>query len=145
MFAEFNYDLYEKDSIVKIKMNNSIQDDNDFNSFLESWLQLYNLKKDFTFIFDTSNVGFIPIKYSFKMSAFIKNLKRREYQYLQKSIILVNSNIVKRMLDFIFYIQPPVAPVYIINDKNQIKSILENNIPENTITILPGKSFLNLF
>lgn len=145
MFAEFNYDLYEKDSIVKIKMNNTIQDDNDFNLFLKSWLQLYNLKKDFIFIFDTSNVGFIPIKYSFKMCSFIKNLKSREYQYLQKSIILVNSNIVKRMLDLIFYLQPPVAPVYIINDVNHIKSILENNVSEDIITILPGKSFLNLF
>ena len=145
MFAEFNYDLYEKDSIVKIKMNNSIQDDNDFNSFLESWLQLYYLEKDFIFIFDTSNVGYIPIKYSLKMSAFIKNLKRRDYQYLQKSIILVNNNIVKRMLDLIFYIQPPVAPVYIINNETHIELILKNEIPENIITIFPGKSFLNLF
>ena len=79
------------------------------------------------------------------MSAFIKNLKRRDYQYLQKSIILVNSNIVKSMLDLIFYIQPPVAPVYIINNETQIELILKNVISENTITILPGKSFLNLF
>ena len=49
------------------------------------------------------------------------------------------------MLDLIFYIQPPVAPVYIINNETHIELILKDEIPENTITILPGKSFLNLF
>ena len=55
------------------------------------------------------------------MSAFIKNLKKNDYQYLQKSIIIVQSNFVKSMLDLIFYIQPPVAPVYIIQKQEDIK------------------------
>ena len=84
MFSKFNYDDYEKKNIVKVVFDTNIIDDNDFDNFLNSWLQLYNLKKDFTFIFDTTNVGYVPIKYSFKMSAFIKNLKRNHYQYLQK-------------------------------------------------------------
>ncbi len=145
MFSKFNYDDYEKKNIVKVVFDTNIIDDNDFDNFLNSWLQLYNLKKDFTFIFDTTNVGYVPIKYSFKMSAFIKNLKRNDYQYLQKSIILVKSNFVKNMLDIIFYIQPPVAPVYLTQNKTDIHKILNDNIPQNVVTILPGKSFLNLF
>tara|TARA_B100000925_G_C21671660_1_gene330101 strand:+ start:101 stop:538 length:438 start_codon:yes stop_codon:yes gene_type:complete len=145
MFANFNYDNYEKKNIVKVVFDTNIIDDNDFDNFLNSWIQLYNLKKDFTFIFDTTNVGYVPIKYSFKMSAFIKNLKRNDYQYLQKSIILVKSNFVKNMLDIIFYIQPPVAPVYLTQNKEDIQDILNGNIPHNVVTILPGKSFLNLF
>ena len=42
-------------------------------------------------------------------------------------------------------IQPPVAPVYIIDNKDYIDDILNNVINENVITVLPGKSFLNLF
>ena len=85
------------------------------------------------------------LKYSIKMSLFIRNLKRERYQYLQKSIIYVNNNIVKSMLDFIFMIQPPVAPVYIIDNKDNIDKILNNIIDDNIITVLPRKSFLNLF
>ena len=52
------------------------------------------------------------------------------------------------MLDFIFMLQPPVAPVYIIDNKDYIDLILNNNVDENIvkkiITILPSKSFLNL-
>jgi len=145
MFAKYIYDNYEKKNIVKVIFNSRIKDDNDFDNFLNDWLQLYNLKKDFIFIFDTTNVGYIPIKYSFKMSAFIKNLKRNEYQYLKKSIILVQSNFVKNMLDLIFYIQPPVAPVYLTQNQEDINNILNDIISQNIITILPGKSFLNLF
>ena len=145
MFSQFDFSDYDKKCIVKVVLNKDINGDEDFNNFLDKWRELYNLQKDFIFIFDTSNVGYIPIKYSIKMSLFIKNLKRERYQYLQKSIIFVNNNIVKRMLDFIFMIQPPVAPVYIIDNKDNINKILENVIDDNVITIFPGKSFLNLF
>ena len=89
MFAEYDYSLYETNSIVKIKLNKKIEDNKDFDDFLNKWLELYEREKDFIFIFDTSDVGFIPIKYSIQMSLFIKKLKKREYHYLQKSIIFV--------------------------------------------------------
>ena len=144
MFAQYIYDDYEKNNIVKVVFNSSIKDDNDFDKFIEEWLYLYNLQKEFIFIFNTTNVGYIPIKYSLKMSAFIKNLKSKDYQYLKKSIILVQSNFVKNMLDLIFYIQPPVAPVYLTQNKEDINNILNENFSENIVIILPGKSFLNL-
>ena len=143
MFAVYDYSLYETNSIVKIKLNKNIENDYDFTDFLNKWLELYERKKDFFFIFDTSDVGFISIKYSIQMSLFIKKLKKREYHYLQKSIIFVKSNIVKRMLDFIFMLQPPVAPVYIISNQDHIQYILDDNINDikkNIITIMPSKS-----
>ena len=148
MFAIYDYSLYETNSIVNVKLNKNIENNEDFNTFLNKWRELYEKKKNFIFIFDTSNVGFIPIKYSIQMSLFIKKLKKEKHQYLQKSIIYVNNNIVKRMLDFIFMLQPPVAPVYIIDNKDYIDLILNNNLDDNIIkkiiTILPSKSFLNI-
>ena len=81
------------------------------------------------------------------MSLFIKNLKKQKTQYLQRSIIYVNNNIVKRMLDFIFILQPPVAPVYIVSNNSYIDLILNKNtneIDHKIIKILPSKSFLNI-
>ena len=49
------------------------------------------------------------------MSKYIKDLRKSPHQYLQHSIILINDNKIKWMLDFIFYLQRPVAPVYIYN------------------------------
>lgn len=140
MFAIYDYSRYESDTIVKVTLSSPIKNDMDFDIFLFKWLELYNNKRQFIFIFDTTNVGYIPLKYSLRMSIFIKDLKKQECQYLQKSIILVNSNMVKYMLDFIFMIQPPVAPVYITNDDKDIINII-NNIDTVATCILPRESY----
>ena len=144
MFATFDFSKFDTQSIISVKLNSSINDEG-FQDFINKWMSIYEYKKDFSFIFDCSNVGYVPIKYCFQMTAFIKNLKEQEYQFLQKSIMYVNNKSVKILLDIVFAIQPPVAPVYIIDNKDYISEILENKINEQVITILPGKSFLNIF
>ena len=131
MFADFNYSLYNSHSIIKVMFYNEINEMY-FNKFIEEWQRLYKLKKNFIFIFNTKNVGLMPLSYSIQMSQFISKLKKEPKQYLQKSIIIVNSNIVKYMLNFIFTFQSPVAPVYIVelnhHTNNNITKILNNNV-----------------
>ena len=126
MFAEFDYSDYDSKSIVKVKLNKTIENDPDFYDFTVRWLNLYELKKDFTFIFNADSVGYVPIKYSFKMALFIKSLKTRNRQYLKKSIIIIKNKFARALLDLIFLIQSPVAPVYIIQDHELVDNILEN-------------------
>lgn len=121
MFAEFNEDNFP---IVYVKINSRIENDNDFQLFLNHWKLLYKNKKNFTFIFDTKDVNWIPIKYSIKMALFIKELKKEEHQYLQKSIINIYSENVNLLLNFIFIIQKPVAPVEIYKNNKIIKIYL---------------------
>ena len=143
MFAKYDFTEYHNNSIVRVCFSSTIENDTDFQDFLNKWLLLYELKKNFTFIFNCENVGYVPIKYALKMSLFIRSLKKKDIQYLQKSIIYIPNHSAKRLLDIIFTIQPPVAPVYIINDQSQIDEILNNNIPDIEV-IMPKKSFLNL-
>lgn len=141
MFAEYNYDSFP---IINVKLNN-VQDDEDFDNFLQEWLNLYIKQEDFTFIFDTTNVSQVPIKYSIRMADFIRNLKNdNSYHYLQKSIIIVNSSFVKNMLSLIFKLQSPVAPVYILEseDREYINSLLNDEEISNITCIMPGKSFI---
>lgn len=144
MFTNYDYSQYNTYSLVTVTFGDKPVDDDDFQDFLNKWLELYENKKDFTLIFNCENVGYVPIKYSIKMALFISTLKKRGYQYLKKSIIYIPNPKAKRLLDFIFMIQPPIAPVYIINDLNMKDHILDN-ILDNIEVILPRKSFLNLF
>ena len=143
MFAEFDTNQFP---LVKVTLNNTPESDEDFNSFLDQWKQLYDDRREFSFLFDTINVGLPHIKYSIQMAKFIKELRNRPYQYLQQSIILINNNKIKWMLDFIFAFQPPVAPVYIYNichgleeplDLNKIKSHQETSYVEPSEPFLP--------
>jgi hypothetical protein len=147
MFAEYNIDNLPN---VFVTFSSTITDENEFDNFLLEWLNLYHKKEDFNFIFDTRRMKDINIKYAIKMSLFIKKLKKQDYHYLQKSLILVNNNKIKKLLDLVFILQSPVAPVYIwntncINNEEfiiKINELNENNIDDNIILIKPGKSLL---
>ncbi len=71
------------------------------------------------------------------MSAFIHRLKKEPEQYLQRSIILVTNSFIQHLLDLIFFIQSPVAPVYIIREKEDIQKILDGEEVERCKIIYP--------
>ena len=134
MFAQFDNSKFP---LVQVNLAKTIESNEDFQNFLDEWMKYYNEKKDFTFIFDTTDVGFPPIKYCFKMSSFIKKLRREEKQYLQKSIIIVKSKTVMRLLNLIFFLQAPVAPVEMTEDEKE--KVLENPENINVKKLIAGK------
>ena len=144
MFADFDMADFP---LVKVIMNGKPESDEEFQSFLNEWSTLYDKSDDFTFIFYTEHVSNPDIKYSIKMSQYIKNLRKRDYQYLQKSIILIKSNKVRWMLDFIFSVQPPVADVYLIDMKKHDFDISEIDTIDETINgityIQPSKPLIS--
>jgi len=131
MWANYNYSNFP---IVKVDFNNSINNDNEFKDFLVNWTLLYQNKKDFSFIFDTTKVGFVNPKYCFKMTKFIWKLKKFPHQYLQKSIIIVSNSYIKYLLHIIFKIQKPVAPVYLYSTKTTVNyKLLLKKIENNEL------------
>ena len=116
---------YDKSSFPLVKVNIvGIPTNEEFDNFLREWLQLYEEQKDFSFLFDIRELGNVSLKYCVKMSLFIYKLRKKEYQYLQKSVIILNDNRVKRLVDFIFAIQPPVADVFILmNQTDSLKDL----------------------
>ena len=156
MFAHYNYDNFP---VVFVEFSENINSENDFDQFLNEWLLLYHNRQDFSFIFDTRNMKNINIKYAIKMTLFIKNLRKQPYHYLQKSLILVNDKNIKRLLDFVFTLQSPVAPVYLwhinsINNENindeldkqylidTLNSINRTNLKDDMIYIKPNSSLI---
>ena len=143
MFADFDRENFP---IVKVTLNGKPNNE-EFKSFLDEWDKLYEEKNDFIFLFDTEKVSNPDIKYSIKMSQYIKNLRKKDYQYLQKSIILINRNKVRWLLDFIFEVQPPVADVYLIDtnkftfDLSQIDSIADEQ--EGVTYIQPSNPLIS--
>ena len=121
--------------LVKVTFSESIDAEEDFNLFLKEWLQLYQDKKEFSFIFDTKNVGMVNISYCFKIKKFMTKLREFPKQYLQKSLIIVYSSYVKYLLNFIFKLTKPLATVYIYNNNDNTESLdidkLFKNIEEN--------------
>jgi hypothetical protein len=145
MFAEYNTDNFP---IVYVTFSGKINSEEEFDKFLQSWLDLYKDQKNFSFIFDTREMSYPEIKYCLKMTLFIKNLRKESYHYLQNSLILVNDDRIKKLLDFIFTIQSPVAPVYLwlteetdeYNIHQKLVQVEEDD--DDIIYIEPNKSLI---
>ena len=136
MWSVYNYDNFP---IVDVKFNGKLEEDNQYYNFIRQWTILYQRKQKFKFIFDTTNCGYVNIKYAFMMPNFIQKLKKLPVQYLEKSVIIYNNSWIKYLLVLIFKIQKPVAPVYLISKDNYTEDIFNNleRIKENIIEILP--------
>ena len=143
MFAEYNYDNFP---VVFVTFSESINSETEFDQFLNEWLILYHNRRDFSYIFDTRNMKNISPKYAIKMTLFIKNLRKEPYHYLQKSLIIMNDNRIKRLLDMVFSLQAPVAPVYLWPTEEYNKDIIyqtaeicsRENLSDNMIYIKPS-------
>lgn len=102
--------------IIKVNFKDESQNESEFDDLLEEWLSLYNNKIPFYFVFDTRNLNNLNIKYAYKMSAFIKKLKKLDKQYLLSSIIIVKNQYIRFLLNIVFSITRPVANVYLFSN-----------------------------
>lgn len=147
-FAHYILDDFPQ---IKVYFQNNIQNNDDYYLFEKEWINCYNYKKPFSFLFDTTNVGMIHIKYVYKLTKFISNLKEKilkkpyKFDFLEYSIIVVDNWYIKHLLNITFMIQKPVAPVYIIEKNYDIEKLyhkLENNllINENEIIVISNKN-----
>ena len=110
MFALYDYSKFAE---VKVIFKGNLTNENDFLLFCEQWNQLYKDKREFTFIFDMKDIGYVYPLYCYKMSTFISELKKEQTQYVTSSTIINVNTYMKYLLHIIFSIQKPVAPVYI--------------------------------
>ncbi len=87
--------------------------------FIEMWKRKYKEKKDFSFIIDSTNISSPDVKDCYKVIKLIREIKKKRIQYLKYSIITINSYTIKNLLFFMFKIQPPVAPVFLVKNKKE--------------------------
>jgi hypothetical protein len=96
---------------------------------MEEWLNIYNKKIDFEFVFDTKDLLGSDLKYTIYMAFFIKKIKSLKYKYLKHSKILLYNKFIYYMAKIIFIYEKPIAPIEIIlhdNNNNIINRELIN-------------------
>lgn len=138
MWATFNYNNFP---IISVDFDGKVKNDEELQIFLDEWTRIYTFNKKFTLIFNTSKVGWIDMSYGLKMRNFINNLKEDQKPYLERSIIIVSNIWIKMLLNFIFNVDKPLAPVFLyknttgckINYPELLKKILKEETDDFTI------------
>ena len=132
--------------IIKISFNADKQIESEFDLFLDEWIKLYDEEVEFYFIFDTCDLGTLNIKYAYKMSKFIKELKKRDKQFLKKSLIIVKNKYIRFLLNIVFSITKPIADVFLFSDTNDhiIKEDIQNIQTQNDLDTVLEDYKINL-
>ena len=116
MFATIDKSKFPE---VRVTFSDDI-DETSFNDFLNEWRNLYRDKKYFSFVFDTTEMGFPPLSYCYLMVQFLQSMKLEKEHYLKSSIIIIPNNYIVYLLDLIFTIENPISDVKVINNEGVI-------------------------
>lgn len=128
-FAVFDKSLFPK---ITVKFSKNIDSYNEYKNFEDEWLQCYMQYKDFYFVFDTKDVGFVNPIYGYYLTSFIQKIKELKFDYLKFNIIIVDNWYIKQLLFWVFQVQSPVADVYIVERNVDVHKLI-NNINNKTI------------
>lgn len=124
---------------VYINFNYShIIDDTNLELFFETWLSVYNEKKPYIIVFDGTSVQYAKPKFIFRFAKFMKKLRTQNIQYLQYSIIIINNSLMRGLMNMVFRIQPPVAPVYLCESADKLEELHNqiHNKSANSVEII---------
>jgi hypothetical protein len=116
---------------VYITFNHSnIVDDVNLEIFFQTWLDIYKEGKPYIIVFDGTRIDYAKPSFIFKFAKFMKKLRKQEPQYLQYSIIIVDNSLMRGLMNMVFRIQKPVAPVYMCKTADELLD-LHNQIHKN--------------
>ena len=134
MFANFDKLLFPR---INVTLNGEIGSE-DYESFENQWMECYDHdinKGKFTFVMNTLNFqGYVHnLRHSYLLSKFIGNIKEKrkmdkKYDRLERSIIIVNNTLVRYLLQTVFLVQTPLAPIYIVQSQEKANELYYNFI-----------------
>lgn len=106
----------------------------DMTKVLAILTSLLDLKKPFAFYVDTRNANNPPLNAASSLLHWLKTNKPRFKKQLICSAVIfgntVTNNLVSRLLNGVFMIQPPVSPNKLTNDLNGAEKWIHEKIKE---------------
>lgn len=89
------------------------------NDFLCALDGLLSLEQPFLIVVDGSNVTGVSMTVAWSMVAWMRSNRPQLRLWLKGSGVFVRNEAVKKIMDFVFNLQPPVAPMLIANSLDE--------------------------
>lgn len=110
MFVIFDEKEYP---MVSVKFGKEIHTDDEYDNFITKWKEINNRRKHYNFIFDVRELESVSMKYVLKLIGHLIQLKCEPIHYLQETHLLINSEYVYNILQYIFKVFTPISRVKI--------------------------------
>ena len=102
---------------VEVKITNDTDVDNhSYKNFMDYWEYNYKLKKHFHLFMDLESLSMPNMGLCVDFIRRQKEMKKSKVQYLDYSVVVVNNNFIKTVLNGIWRICPPLNTVYLVSE-----------------------------
>ena len=136
MYEVSNNEVVDTCNFPKVVVNLVKADD--IKELMSKWVNLYELNKPFTFIFNLNylNCNMKSLSNGLVLSNFIKRIKKlrivnpQKYNNLRESFIVVKDNSCNTFIRSIFNLTTPLSNTYIVNSFEKVDEIY-NQINNN--------------
>ena len=112
-FASFNI---HDDSVVHVKFASFSPSDNQFRRFLIDLKSVLDQHHEFTLFVDTTDLPPTRLAYALQVAKFMEENRPLFKEYCKASVLVINSDVVRTLLQTVFKIQKPVSPNKIVNN-----------------------------
>ena len=110
----------------KNKKDKKEKNKSSIHNFLDTWRKNHDEKNVFNFLIDCYELTSPNIKDCYIAIKFIRKMKKEKRQYLTHSIIIIDNYAVRNLLFYIFKVQKPVAPVFIVKTPKEADELRGN-------------------
>lgn len=117
-----NFDSYN--SIYEIKFNN--YSDEDFFVFSSQYKKIFSTHKIHNIIFNAQNLNYVSFNQICSLCIFLQNMKPIHKLKLNKFVIIITNQNIKRILNCVFLLVPPVRPYKICLDIESSREFLKD-------------------
>ncbi len=101
----------------------------EFNSqFLDLLQQMLDHGQPFTMFCDASKLGTVPMSIAFTVVKWMKNNRAKIRGTMKASAIIVGSEFVSGLLDWVFTLSPPVSPNIVVRDPSEGLRFIETHM-----------------
>ena len=130
MSGIYNFENFPE---VYLELSGNIIDDVTVNEIINTWLSIFNLKKDFSVFINTENLVSANYKYVIYIANAIKKIKKNTElrKYIEKTTIYLYDRYIYTLFKSIFLLVDPISDVDIIFINKHGDDKIEHIIPKN--------------
>lgn len=102
------------------------KDDEECTAYLQLLDKVYLQKKKFIILYDARKIGWLSWKHIKRQAEFMKTKEPQTKLYMERAAVVVKSLSARSVLNTLFSIRKPVAPVHVFTNIHQAKDYLRD-------------------
>ena len=124
------FEVYEGNLINCTFKNTAVTCENFQTEFISQLQQKLDDANPFTLFVDTTNLQTVPMSVCYNVIKFMRDNREKIRLYMLASAIIIESDLIRNLLGYVFSISPPVSKNLLTSDHQEGINFVEAYMPK---------------